>query len=329
VYDELISKVFGIKDEASFRETALEVFRLQSRHNPVYREYIRSLKRDPEQVRELSEIPFLPVEFFRSQKVMLEGIPEERIFESSGTGTGLRSRHYIADAGLYEKSYLSTFKHFYSDPARYCILALLPSYLERNNSSLVCMAEGLIRMSRHAGSGFFLDNTGELIEMITRCEDEQKPCLLLGVSFALLDLADQFSLDLDYTIVMETGGMKGRREEITREAMHSLLESRWGITQVHSEYGMTELLSQAYSKGKGFFRCPPWMKILVRDIYDPFTYLPPGLNGAINIIDLANIYTCSFIESKDLGKLMPDGSFTVPGRMDNSDIRGCNLLVSE
>jgi len=329
VYDELISRVFGIKDEASFRETALEVFKLQSRHNPVYRDYINSLKRHPDNVRELSEIPFLPVEFFRTHKVLLEGITHNRVFESSGTGTGLRSRHFIADTGLYEKSYLSTFRHFYSDPGRYCILALLPSYLEHNNSSLVYMAEGLIRQSTRAGSGFFLDNTGELIDMINRCEDQQNPCLLLGVSFALLELAEQFSLHLDHTIVMETGGMKGRREEITREALHSLLESKWGISQVHSEYGMTELLTQAYSGGKGLFRCPPWMKILVRDIYDPFTYLPAGLNGAINIIDLANIYSCSFIESKDLGKLMPDGSFTVQGRMDNSDIRGCNLLVSE
>ncbi len=329
MYNELISRVFEIKDEASFRETALEIFRLQSRHNPVYREYIRSLKRNPEDVRELSEIPFLPVEFFRSHKVLMEGITVKRVFESSGTGTGLRSRHYIADTGLYEKSFISTFRHFYSDPRRYCILALLPSYLERKNSSLVYMADGLIRMSAHAGSGFFLDNTGELIELITNCEEQQIPCLLLGVSFALLDLAEHFSLALDHTIVMETGGMKGRREEITREAMHSLLESRWGISQVHSEYSMTELLSQAYSKGKGLFRCPSWMKIMVRDIYDPFSYLPPGVNGAINIIDLANIYSCSFIESRDLGKLLPDGSFKVSGRLDNSDIRGCNLLVSE
>jgi phenylacetate-coenzyme A ligase PaaK-like adenylate-forming protein len=328
VHHELLAGIFSIKDEASFRKSVLEVFRLQSRNNPVYREYILSLNRDPEDVREPCDIPFLPVELFKSHKVLWQGLPHQQVFESSGTGTGIRSRHYLADTGLYEKSFLSAFRHFYGDPRRYCILALLPSYPERKNSSLAFMADGLIRASHHPASGFFLDDAGRLLETIHTCEESATPCILLGVSYALLELAGQHPLHLDHTIVMETGGMKGMREELTREAMHATLKEKWGLAEVHSEYGMCELLTQAYSKGRGIFHCPPWMSVMVRDIYDPFTFLPAGMSGALNIIDLANLYSCSFIESKDLGELLPGGGFTVMGRLDDSETRGCNLLLS-
>jgi hypothetical protein len=273
-------------------------------------------------------IPFLPVELFRNHKIITGNSATEMIFESSGT-TGISpSRHFVSDLSLYRSSFLRSFKLFYGEPEDYLIAALLPSYIEREGSSLVYMADNLIKESLNPHSGFYNDNIEDLIITIKEAKDKNHKILLLGVSFALLDLAENHSPDLSGVIVMETGGMKGRRKEITRSELHSILKEKLNVNSVHSEYGMTELLSQAYSKENGIFYCPPWMKILIRDPQDPLTiYNKPGMTGGINIIDLANIYSCSFIATGDLGRVHDDGGFEVLGRFDNSDVRGCNLLA--
>ncbi|MFC2112550.1 acyl transferase [Bacteroidota bacterium] len=322
-----IQSIFSISNEDEFSKLALEVFQYQAAENPVYAEYLKLLGRAPSSISSLEEIPFLPVEFFRKHRVLSGDKKHEVVFESSGTTSSEASKHYVHDLALYRESFSRGFRHFYGDPKQYRILALLPSYLERQNSSLVYMAEELVRLSGHPESGFYLDNLEELVHQLEKSEESGHKTLLLGVSFALADLAEKYPVELKHTIIMETGGMKGRRKEMTREELHELLKNGFGIASVHSEYGMTELLSQAYSKGNGIFHCPPWMKILIRDPYDPLSPMLRDSSGGINIIDLANIHSCSFISTQDIGRLTGDGGFTVLGRFDNSDIRGCNLMV--
>jgi phenylacetate-coenzyme A ligase PaaK-like adenylate-forming protein len=320
-------RIFNVSTDEQFRELALDIFRFQSAENPVYKSYLDLLGVNPGSVETLEGIPFLPVELFKGHRVVTGDCDHEVIFESSGTTGDDSSKHYICDLPLYRRSLTSTFKLFYGDPAGYCILALLPSYLERKHSSLVYMAHELISLSGHSGSGFYLNEYKGLIRQLEILENESQPTLLLGVSFALLDLAENSPLELKNTIVMETGGMKGRREELTREELHERLCLGFKVGAIHSEYGMTELLSQAYSKKDGIFQAPPWMKVLIRDPYDPLSMMTANRSGGINIIDLANLYSCSFIATQDIGKITPDGGFEVLGRFDNSDIRGCNLML--
>jgi phenylacetate-coenzyme A ligase PaaK-like adenylate-forming protein len=327
-FKNLQEKIFSIKNETDFSETALEVFNFQYNNCPVYHHFIKSLGREPSQINIIDKIPFLPVEFFRNHVIITGGLKAETIFESSGT-TGVNpGKHYVTDLNLYEESFLRSFRLFYGDPEDYLFAALLPSYTERENSSLVYMADKLIKRSQNTLSGFYRGNTQGLINIINKAKAEDQKVLLLGVSFALLDLAEQESPDLSGIVVMETGGMKGRRKELTRSELHAILKEKLNLDSVHSEYGMTELLSQGYSKGNGIFYCPPWMRIIIRDTQDPLSvYNEPDRTGGINIIDLANINSCSFISTGDLGKIHRDGGFEVLGRFDNSDIRGCNLLV--
>jgi phenylacetate-coenzyme A ligase PaaK-like adenylate-forming protein len=320
--------IFSLKNQADFRETALEVFKFQYKNNTIYREFIDSLGRDVNDIKDPGEIPFLPIEFFRNHKIVTGSLPTEMIFESSGTTGMTPGRHFVSDLRLYEESFVRSFRLYYGAPEEYLIAALLPSYTEREGSSLVYMADCLIKMSRNPLSGFYRNNIEELLQMIKKAKIRNQKILLLGVSFALLELAENYSPDLSGVIVMETGGMKGRRKELTRQELHSILKQRLNVQSIHSEYGMTELLSQSYSKGDGIFYSPPWMKIVIRDPQDPlFLLKEPGVTGGINIIDLANINSCSFISTGDLGRIQSDGGFEVLGRFDNSDIRGCNLLV--
>jgi len=320
--------IFSVKDQSGFLEKSLEIFRYQAENNDLYREYTGKPGIMKSESYDLSLIPFLPVEFFRNFKVTTGNRPHEIIFESSGTTGEMTSRHYVTDKWIYKKSFTESFRIFYGDPSGFIITALLPSYIERQNSSLVFMMNDMITSTGNSLSGFYKDNFAELIKTIEKARKTDRKILLMGVSFALLDLAGKYSPDLHDIIVMETGGMKGKRKELTRPELHSILKEKLNIGSVHSEYGMTELMSQAYSKGEGIFHCPPWMKILIRDLYDPLSVTAKaGATGGINIIDLANINSCSFIATQDLGRLHEDGGFEVLGRIDNSDIRGCNLLV--
>lgn len=323
-------QIFGITEE-NFIPFTLEIFRFQYAHNPVYRKYCDLLKINADKISRIQQIPFLPVHFFKTHRVTTTEFKPEATFESSGTTQTINSKHYVKYESLYEKSFNEAFRLFYGDPADWCIIALLPSYLERNNSSLVMMADNLVRQTGNTQSGFYLNEGEKLRDALTLLEKTKQKTLLIGVTFALLDLAEQWPMPLQSTIVMETGGMKGRREEITRAQVHEILCEKFLLTDVHSEYGMTELLSQAYSTGGGIFKCPPWMKVLLREEDDPFAIHGTGedgnITGAVNIIDLANIYSCSFIATDDAGKLYPDGSFEIMGRLDNSDIRGCSLLT--
>ncbi len=323
----LTDRIFSISGEEEFSALAMEIFRYQARENPVYGEYIKLLGKSPSAIHNLEDVPFLPVELFREHRVYTGVKKPELVFESSGTTSALASKHYVCDAGLYRKSFTKGFELFYGAPGDYCVLALLPSYLERKHSSLVFMADELIRLSGHPGSGFYLDDLEELVKQIEKLESSGRKTLLLGVSFALADLAEKHPVKLHHTIVMETGGMKGRRKEMTREELQGLLKHRFGIQSVHSEYGMTELLSQAWSKNDGVFHCPRWMKVILRDPYDPLSSMTRETSGGINIIDLANLYSCSFIATQDIGKFSHDGGFEVLGRFDYSDIRGCNLML--
>lgn len=320
-------RIFSISSEEEFLEVALEIFKLQFSENPVYRRFCDLLKIDPSEVRSLSQIPFLPIEFFKSHKVLLEGKNFQKIFTSSGTTGNITSKHFVSDISLYEDSFKKGFELFYGNIEDYTVLALLPSYLEREGSSLIYMADSFIKESKQPKSGFYLNNLKDLKKTLLELEQENQKTLLIGVSFALLDLVETETFNLKNTIIMETGGMKGRRKEMIREELHKILTEGFGVDKIHSEYGMTELLSQAYSTGKSNFTCPPWMKILIRDPEDALTYLPAGKTGGINVIDLANINSCSFIATQDLGKLKAEDQIEILGRFDNSDIRGCNLLV--
>jgi len=326
--EDLRNRIFNITNQNDFLTTALEVFDYQCLNSTVYQQFVSSLGKRAKPVNALKGIPFLPVEFFRSHEILSGEEPVQKIFTSSGTTGTEPGKHYVTDLKLYEESFLRSFRLFYGEPSDYMIAALLPSYTEREGSSLVYMAEHLIKLSKHRHSGFYKDNTGVMVRNISDARSTGSKVLLIGVSFALLDLAENESPDLSGVIVMETGGMKGRRKEVTRDELHAVLKKSFKTESIHSEYGMTELLSQAYSKGDGIFYCPPWMKIVLRDPQDPLTlFTQPGRTGGINIIDLANINSCSFISTGDLGKLHEDGGFEVLGRFDNSDIRGCNLMV--
>ena len=320
-------QIFNIKDETDFKKVALEVFAHQFKNNRVYRSFCDLLYIHPSDVKTIEEIPFLPIAFFKNRKVLSSLDEIEEVFSSSGTTGTTTSKHFVTDVSYYTKSYLKGFQQFYGDIKDYTILALLPNYLERKGSSLIYMVDDLIRKTNNIESGFYLNNLDELARKLKELNEANKKVLLIGVSFALLDLVEKYNFDLKNTIVMETGGMKGRRKELIRTELHDILQKGFGVEEIHSEYGMTELLSQAYSKGNGVFNTPPWMKILTRDTEDALTILPKNKNGGINIIDLANYNSCSFIATQDLGKVFDDDSFEVIGRFDNSDIRGCNLMV--
>ncbi|HCU18802.1 MAG TPA: acyl transferase, partial [Bacteroidales bacterium] len=305
-------KIFTINNQTDFNNAVMHAYDYQLRENAVYQNFAKHLKKRPENLLTLTEIPFLPVEFFRNHKVITGDKPVEKVFESSGTTGVMTGKHHVCDPGLYTESFVTSFRLFYGDPGEYMIAALLPSYTEQENSSLVYMANGLIKLSQNPLSGFYREQEEALILNIISALTAGEKVLLLGVSFALLDLAEERAPDLSGVIVMETGGMKGRRKEVTRYELHSILKKRFNVKAIHSEYGMTELLSQAYSKGEGIFYCPPWMKIVLRDTQDPLTtFTEPGRTGGINIIDLANIYSCSFIATGDLGRLHEDGGFEV------------------
>jgi hypothetical protein len=325
---DLPDLIFDQNDSGSFSETALRIFKFQAENNPVYRYFISSLGRNFSRIKNITDIPFLPAEFFKSQAIAIRNLSFKTVFESSRTTGDTPSRHFVHDLKIYEKSFRNSFRYFYGDPSEYFIAALLPSYSERQNSSLIYMMKGLIKESCNRNSGFYDNNEADLIRNLMLAKTAGQKRLLLGVSFALFDLANNYSPDLSGTIVMETGGMKGRRKEITREELHEILKSKLNVPSIHSEYGMTELLSQAYSQGDGIFHCPPWMKILIRDPQDPLTVTDDqGRSGGINIIDFANIYSCSFIATGDFGKLNENESFGISGRFDNSDVRGCNLMA--
>ncbi|MGZ3872971.1 MAG: LuxE/PaaK family acyltransferase [Mucilaginibacter sp.] len=320
--------VFSIDNDEQFDKIALEVFRHQSKNCAVYRDFIAGLNIDPQEVQTVAQIPFLPVAFFKSHPVLSSAAVPEITFTSSGTTGITTSSHLVTDVSWYTQSFRTAFRLFYGDIEKYTILALLPSYLEREGSSLIYMADDLIRQSNNPDSGFYLYNHGELYQQLKKQQAAQKSTLLIGVTFALLDFVEQHRIQFPELIVMETGGMKGRRKEMIREELHQQLSDGFGVKAIHSEYGMTELLSQAYSKGNGIFDCPPWMRILTRDTNDPLELLSNNRAGGINIIDLANINSCSFIATQDLGKVYAGGSFEILGRFDNSDIRGCNLLIA-
>ena len=324
----LPGSVFNIHNSDQFLRTAREVFDWQAKNNKVYWELLHNLKRRKSEIWKLNSIPFLPIELFKTQMVVTGEAGFETVFESSGTTGSVPSKHFVHDLKLYETSFLETFGLFYGEPSDYLIVALLPSYIERSGSSLVYMVNHLIGKSHHACSGFYRNDQGNLLEVLDKARKEKTKTFLFGVSFALLDLAENYSPDLSGITVMETGGMKGKRKEVTRAELHSVLKEKFNVQEIHSEYGMTELLSQAYSKNDGIFYCPPWMKVLIRDPQDPLEVTDEaGITGGINIIDLANYYSCSFIATGDLGRIHENGGFEVIGRFDNSDIRGCNLMA--
>jgi phenylacetate-coenzyme A ligase PaaK-like adenylate-forming protein len=322
-----IPPVFSIHNEKQFNEAALAIFKHQAINCQPYAHFISNLNINPDAINEVDKIPYLPISFFKTHQVVSNKEPEEIIFSSSGTTGMVQSRHYVTDLKMYDESFNLAFEQFYGKVENTCLLALLPSYLERDGSSLIYMVDALLKQSRHPESGYFLHNHEELYNKLTTLKHAKQKTILIGVTYALLDFLESYQLDFPDLIVMETGGMKGKRKEMVREELHDTLKSGFGIDAIHSEYGMTELLSQAYSYGHGVFDCPSWMKIVLRDTNDPLTLLNSSQTGGINVIDLANINSCSFIATQDLGRLLTGGSFEVLGRFDNADIRGCNLLV--
>jgi phenylacetate-coenzyme A ligase PaaK-like adenylate-forming protein len=321
------SDIFTISNQKQFEKIALKVFRFQYDSNDVYREFCQLLNVEKHQVKSLEQIPFLPIQFFKSHAIVSNTHPAQETFTSSGTTGMVTSKHLVTDISLYEESYRQGFSQFYGNIEDYTILALLPSYLEREGSSLIYMVNDLIQRTNNPDSGFYLNQYDELIKKLIDLDDSGKNIILIGVTYALLDLIEVQQFQLKNTIIMETGGMKGKRKEMIREELHEILCKGFGVSTIHSEYGMTELLSQAYSLGNGVFECPPWMQILIRETEDALNYVANRKTGGINVIDLANINSCSFIATQDLGKKNPNNSFEVLGRFDNSDIRGCNLMV--
>ena len=319
--------IFTISSQKQFEKIALKVFRFQHENNLVYREFCDFLKVDKNTVKSLNQIPFLPIQFFKSHDVVSNSNAIQETFISSGTTGMITSKHLVSDVSLYEQSYRNAFSEFYGNIEDYVVLALLPSYLERSGSSLIYMVKDLIELSNNENSGFYLHNYDELISKLVELDNAGQNVILIGVTYALLDLVEKQKFQLKNTIIMETGGMKGKRKEMIREELHKILCDGFGVQNIHSEYGMTELLSQAYSLGNGIFECPAWMQILTRDTEDALSYVDYGKTGGINVIDLANINSCAFIATQDLGKKQPNNSFEVLGRFDNSDIRGCNLMV--
>ncbi|MBK8608686.1 MAG: acyl transferase [Chitinophagaceae bacterium] len=329
---ELHERVFAAS-ASNFNDLALEVFRFQYQNNRLYRQYCDLLKVDAANLHLIEKIPFLPISFFKTHTVKTTAFETDTVFESSGTTGTINSKHYVKDISVYNQSLQACYEKFYGSPQNKCILGLLPSYLERKNSSLVNMTDSLIKKSGHALGGFYVHDHEKLHRTLIHNELLKIPTLLIGVTYALLDFAEQYPMQLRNTIVMETGGMKGKREEMTRSEVHARLQNRLGISLVHSEYGMTELLSQAYSKGDGIFHCPGWMKVLIREEQDPLQVISAKqsvagpVSGAINMIDLANVYSCSFIATDDVGRLYKNDSFEVLGRLDSADIRGCSLML--
>lgn len=319
--------IFNIASKAAFEAKALEVFQFQFQNNRVYRSFCDLLYVHPSDVNQIKDIPFLPIQFFKSHTILSGSHPIVKTFTSSGTTGAVTSKHHITNLGVYEDSFLKGFTQFYGAIQDYTILALLPNYLEREGSSLVYMVSNLISKTNKQDSGFYLNNIKALVTKLMELEERGEKILLIGVSFALLDVIEHYKFQLKNTIVMETGGMKGRRKELIRSELHAILKEGFGVNYIHSEYGMTELLSQAYSKGDGIFECPKWMTVLVRDTEDPLSILPSETSGGVNIIDLANVNSCSFIATQDLGKVYENGFFEVIGRFDYSDIRGCNLMA--
>lgn len=320
--------IFSIASKKEFEKITLKVFRFQFENNKVYHSFCNHLGKKPSNVNQISDIPFLPIQFFKSDKIVSSTEEPKIVFTSSGTTGTTTSQHFLTDVSFYENSYNKAFTQFYGNIEDYCILALLPSYLERDGSSLIYMVEDLIKRSIHKDSGFYLNDLEQLSNKIIELENENQNIILIGVTYALLDLIEYKKFQLQHTIIMETGGMKGKRKEIIREELHETLCDGFGVTSIHSEYGMTELLSQAYSLGNGIFECPIWMDVLIRDTEDALSYIENGKTGGINVIDLANINSCSFIATQDLGKKYENKTFEVLGRFDNSDIRGCNLMVA-
>lgn len=327
----LVERVFQLKQEAEFDALALDVYRFQYAHNPVYQQFCRLIHRNPEQVNHRDQIPFLPIRFFKTHRVLVDGCEPEISFESSGTTGMVNSRHFVADTSIYRRSLLACFEQPFGDPRNWCILGLLPSYLERPNASLVWMVQALMDASQHPKQGFYLDHSDQLRDTILALEASKQPTLLFGVTFALLDWAASFQHPFHYVQILETGGMKGRGRELIREELHAILQASFGALPIWSEYGMTELLSQAYAAGDAGFRGPAWMKLLLRESDDPFALIEKTdrpVSGTVNVIDLANIYSCSFLATDDVGRLLPDGSMQILGRLDYSDMRGCSLLTA-
>ncbi|WP_293939304.1 acyl transferase [Sphingobacterium sp. UBA5996] len=318
---------FEIKTEYDFNQQCLETYQFQSQHCKIYRDYIRILGKEKAVIEHYTEIPFLPIEFFKTQQVITEGMEAEMVFSSSGTTGMLTSKHFVADLNIYEHTFRRIFEDCYGPLSNIAVLALLPSYLERSGSSLIYMVDDLMKQSDQPESNYFLYNHQELYETLVRLKNKGTKTILFGVTYALLDFIEHYAFDFPELIIMETGGMKGKRREMVKQEIHQLLEKAFGVVGIHSEYGMTELLSQGYSSGQGIFQLPKWMKILIRDTNDPLSLIPSNKSGGINVIDLANRYSCSFIATQDLGKVHADGSFEILGRFDQSDIRGCNLLV--
>ena len=320
-------KIFDIKNHSEFKKQCLDIYNFQYENNMVYQNYCDMICEDPTDVNEINKIPFLPISFFKTKKI-LSTENFEKVFYSSGTTTNSRSKHFISNLKLYQKSFINNFKLNYSDITQYTILALLPNYYDNKDSSLIYMIEKLIKLTKSKESGFFLDDyfnlSKKLIELDTK---KERQTILIGVPYALLDMIDFNQFQLNNTIIMETGGMKGRRKEMVRTELHEKLKCGFGVSKIHSEYGMTELLSQAYSKGDGVFKTPSWMKVIIRDINDAQNLDFNKKSGAINVIDLANYNSCSFIATDDMGKYINDDEFELIGRVDNSDVRGCNLLI--
>lgn len=324
--EQLWLKAKDIDNLEDFKEIAFEVFRYQSENSPVYREFLKLCHLDSAPT-VLSDIPFMPVEFFKTHKVHDSFSDPELVFTSSGTTGMVQSSHFVSNPKTYQDSFRTSFTSFYGAPGKHCILALLPGYLEREGSSLVYMMDHLIRDSGHPYSGFYLDQYGSLAQRLVELNQNGTSTILVGVSFALLDFFEQHPMNILGILIMETGGMKGRRREIVREDLHRIIIEKSGVREIHSEYGMTELLSQAYSQSNGIFKTPPWMQVFIRELHNPFGSFIEGASGLVNIVDLANIHSCSFLATKDLGRKYADGTFEVLGRMDESDIRGCNLMI--
>jgi len=319
--------VFNIQNQSDFKTCALQVFRHQFKNNAIYRSFCDLLYIHSSDVKEVEEIPFLPIQFFKSHAVLSSTQAVKETFTSSGTTGSSVSKHMVTDLSWYTKSYTKSFEYFYGPIEEYTVLGLLPNYLERDGSSLIYMVDDFIKKSNKPASGFYLNNLTELSKTLIALDKKGEKVLLIGVTFALLDLIERQQFKLQNTIIMETGGMKGRRKEIIRNELHEILCAGFGVSKIHSEYGMTELLSQGYSSGDGVFDCPPWMKILARDTEDALTMVGTNKTGGLNVIDLANYNSCSFIATQDLGKVDNNGRFEVLGRFDHSDIRGCNLMV--
>ncbi len=324
---DIENSIYNINTTDEFNAIALEIFHYQYKNNVVYKNFVDFLNLEIDSIKNYSQIPFLPIEFYKQHKIVSGNFKPMVIFTSSGTTGDKTSKHLVKDLAIYEQSFRKAFSMFFGRITDYAVLALLPSYLEREGSSLVYMADKLIDDSSNPASGFYLTEYEKLNSVLQSLKKSKQKVLLLGVTYALLDLAEKYPLDFPELIIMETGGMKGKRKEMVRDELHNSLKSAFGVDNIYSEYGMTELLSQSYSKGRGIFNSPPWMKVLIRDVNDPLTILPENRTGGMNVVDLANIHSCSFIATQDLGKNYNDGSFEILGRFDNSDIRGCNLMI--